>query len=388
MAKRFTSIDVTRGLVMIIMALDHTRDLMHKTSITEVPTNLATATMPLFLTRWITHLCAPIFVFLAGTSVYLLMKKQNNVRITQNHLIKRGLWLIFIEFTLVNFGIWFDLGFHTFLFQVIAVIGLGFLLLAAFIRISYKWIGLIGITIILFHNALVLIPFREGSVLQSVLLPFFSTTVLPLSKSTILVIGYPVVPWLGIMFSGFFAGHLFEFPENRRRILFLKIGTGLIFFFIILRIINIYGDPAPWSYQKNTIFTFLSFINVTKYPPSLLFSLITLGIMFIFLSIAEKFSNQITGILNVYGRVPFFYYIVHWYIIHPFMIILMLLQGFGFHQLSFANGHFGRPDNTESGFDLWIIYLIWLLVVVLLYFPCKWFSKYKMEHQNWWLKYL
>jgi len=370
------------------MALDHVRDLMHVNSITQNPTDLLTTTPLLFFTRFVTHFCAPTFVFLAGTSAYLSFINRNNVSQSRNFLIKRGLWLIVLEFSIVNLGLFFDLGFHTFLFQVIATIGFGFIVLAFLLKLSSKTIGLIGLGIIFCHNLLPLIPFADGSMIKIMLSPFFATALFPLTTHTNFIMGYPPIPWLGILLVGFATGKIFTMASDIRKNVLLKIGLGALLLFAVLRFINIYGDPSTWSQQKNGIYTFLSFINVTKYPPSLLFSLITLDVMFLVLAFTDRVNNGFTKVVSVYGKVPLFYFVIHFYLIHVSMIALLFLQGFNWSDLSFASGTFGRPPGVQSGVELWAIYLIWMGVVVILYKPCVWFGKYKAEHNRWWLKYI
>jgi len=385
--KRQQSIDIVRGIVMIIMALDHVRDLMHVDSITQSPTDLATTTPLLFFTRWITHLCAPIFVFLAGTSVYLSLQNKNNIAEKRQHLLKRGFWLIVVEFTIVNFGLFFDIGFHTLLFEVIAAIGFGFIILGLLLKIRSKILGIIGLIIIFSHNLLPLIPFAENSVLKAVLSPFFSPIVIPFSGRAF-IMGYPPIPWLGIMLVGFATGKFFLLAEEKRKKLFIKIGLSALSLFIVVRFLNIYGDPVLWTIQKDAVFTFLSFMNVTKYPPSLLFCLVTLGILFLLLAFAEQFQNGIKKVALIYGKVPLFYFVIHFYVIHIITLFMLILQGFNWSQLEFASGTFGRPKGVESGLPLWSIYFIWIFVVMILYKPCLWFGKYKEENQHWWLKYI
>ncbi|MGI8951356.1 MAG: DUF1624 domain-containing protein [Chitinophagaceae bacterium] len=385
--KRIYSIDCTRGFVMIIMALDHVRDMMHVNSITQSPTNLSTTTPVLFFTRWITYLCAPIFVFLAGTSAYISLKKNNTILLSRNFLLKRGLYLILLEFMVVNFALFFDFGFHTFIFEVIATIGFGFIILGLLLKLPLKIIGFIGLLIIFCHNLFAFIPFEKNSILQTILSPFFLPGASPISHS-VFIMGYPPIPWLGIMLIGFASGKFFELPDEKRKSLFLKIGLSALVLFIIIRFINIYGDSVNWSFQKDAVFTFLSFMNVTKYPPSLLFCLITLGTMFLILAFTEKSKNKFIKILSVYGKVPLFYFLVHFFFIHFIMLAVILLQGFHWSQLDFASGTFGRPKGIESGLPLWAIYLVWIVVVLILYKPCVWFGKYKTEHKELWLKYL
>lgn len=385
--KRQPSIDIARGIVMIIMALDHVRDLMHVDSITQSPTDLATTSPLLFLTRWITHLCAPIFVFLAGTSVYLSLQNKNNFTEKRQHLIKRGFWLLLLEFTIVNFGLFFDIGFHTLLFEVIAAIGFGFIILGLLLKIPSRTLGIIGLLILFLHNLLPLIPFSENSVLKAILTPFFSPTAIPLS-GRVFVMGYPPIPWLGIMLVGFATGKFFELEAEKRKKIFIKIGLSALALFVAIRCINIYGDPVLWATQKDSVFTFLSFMNVTKYPPSLLFCLVTLGILFLLLAFAEQFHNSIKKITLVYGKVPLFYFVIHFYIIHILTLIMLFVQGFNWSQFEFASGTFGRPKGLESGLSLCAIYIIWISVVILLYKPCLWFGKYKTENKRWWLSYI
>ena len=376
--KRIYSIDFTRGLVMIIMALDHVRDLMHIDSVTRSPTNLETTTPFLFFTRWITYLCAPIFVYLAGSSAYLSFNNKNDISESRKFLLSRGLWLVIMEFTIVNFGLFFDLGFHTLIFEVIATIGFGFIILSLMLKLPFKIIAAIGLMIIFCHEL-------AG---KTILSPFFVVSQFRLFSNHSLTIAYPPVPWLGIMLTGFASGKLFELPAVSRRKIFLKIGASVLLLFVILRAINIYGDPVLWSGQKTPVYTFLSFMNISKYPPSLLFCLVTLGIMFLILSAAEGVKNRITDMFCIYGKVPMFYFVVHFYIIHFLLLILLFLQGFHWSDMNFASGKFGRPANAESGVPLWTVYLIWIAVVSVLYRPCGWYGRFKATHKNWWLRYL
>lgn len=386
--KRISSIDFTRGLVMIIMALDHVRDFIHLDSITQSSTNLSTTTPLLFFTRWITYLCAPVFVFLAGTSAFISLQKKNNISQGKNFLLKRGLWLVVLEFVVVNFGLYFDWGFHNFIFEVIATIGFGFIILSLLLNARTKTVAAIGLVIIFLHNFFPLIPFNDGSVWKTVLTPFFNVSVFPITPHTIFLIAYPPLPWLGIMLAGFASARLFALPLEKRKKVFFKIGLGALLLFIAIRFINIYGDPVPWSLQKNTLYTFLSFMNFTKYPPSLLFCLVTLGIMFLIFAFTENMNEKVIKIVSVYGKVPLFYFLVHFYLIHITLLVIMFLQGFRWSQLDFASGAFGRPKGVESGLSLGGVYLVWIAIVIVLYKPCQWFGKYKTAHKYWWLRFL
>jgi uncharacterized membrane protein len=386
--KRITSIDTVRGMVMMIMALDHVRDLMHIHSISQSPTDLTTTTPLLFFTRWITYLCAPIFVFLAGSSAYLTFKRKNNLSESREFLLKRGLWLMFLEFTVVNFGLYFDIGFHTLLFEVIATIGFGFIILGLSLKLSIRQIGIIGLVIVFGHNLITQLPLPPTSFLKTLLTPLFNPIAIPLFSDQVFVMGYPPIPWLGILLIGFASGHLFEMEEKKKERLFLKIGVTALVSFVILRFVNSFGDPVSWLSQKNSMLTFLSFMNVTKYPPSLLFSLVTLGAMFMLLAFTDHFNSHFNRIASVYGKVPLFYFIVHFYLIHLVTLAVLLLQGFQWSQFEFATGTFGRPKVGASGLELMPIYLIWVGVVLALYKPCLWYGKYKTEHRKWWLRYI
>jgi len=385
--KRINSIDITRGIVMVIMALDHTRDLIHFTSVTEQPTALSTTTPELFFTRWITYLCAPTFVFLSGVSAYISLLDKNNINNSRNFLLSRGIALIITEFTLVNFGLWFDVHFGIFLFDVIAAIGFGFIILSLLLKAPAKTIGIIGLVIIFCHNLISFIPVNQTSTLIKILMPFFVPGAIPFDDGKLFIIGYPPIPWLGIMLIGFALGKLFELPEAQKKNIFFKIGLSSILLFIIIRTINIYGDSFQWASQKNGVYTFLSFMNVTKYPPSLQFYLITLGIMFLILSSVEGLKNKFSETTIVYGKVPLFYFIIHWYILHPIMFLIVFSQGYKSSDLVFGF-NLGRPKGP-SGVNLWLTYLIWILVVILLYPVCKWYGKYKENHrEKKWLRYL
>jgi uncharacterized membrane protein len=384
--KRINSIDFMRGLVMIIMVLDHTRDFMHTTSITQSPTDLTTTTPMLFFTRWITHLCAPTFVFLSGTSAYVSLKNKSNFSAGRKFLFTRGVWLIILEFTLVNFGLWFDIHFQNFLFDVIAAIGFGFIILSFLLKASPKTIGIIGLIIIFSHNLFSFIPLGN-TLSENILSALFVPKVFPLTSTRMFIVGYPPIPWLGVMLVGFACGKLFQHSIEARKKIFVKIGVAALSLFVLLRFINIYGDPAPWSKQKDALYTFLAFINVTKYPPSLLFCLLMLAFMFLIFALIEGVKNKYTNVVETYGKVPLFYFVVHWYILHPIVFVMVYLQGFKTSDMVFGF-NFGRPKEG-SGVNLWLIYLVWIGVVILMYPLCEWYGKYKKQHrEKKWLSYL
>lgn len=383
--KRITSIDFVRGLVMIIMALDHTREMMHFPS---KPLDLATTTPALFFTRWITHLCAPTFVFLSGTSAYLSFSRQQDLRSSRRWLFSRGVWLILLEFTVITFAIWTDIHFRTLFFQVIATIGFGFIFLALLLKVNSRILGSIGLLLIFGHDLITLLPLPANPVLKYAISFLFIPRIVQPTPSFIFLYWYPVLPWFGIMLAGFACGSLFSLEGPLRKKICLRLGLACLTLFVLLRWINVYGDPSPWTVQKNNVFTFLSFINTTKTPPSLLFTLMTLGIMFLLLGLAEGKNNPVTRIISIYGKVPLFYYLVHLYVIHAAMFIMVFAQGLRPTHLDFGPLKSGRPE-AGSGLSLPYVYLVWLIIVVGLYPLCRWYSRYKAGHQdNKWLRYI
>lgn len=385
--RRFSSIDVARGLVIVIMAIDHIRDLLHTTSLSQNPVDLATTTPALFFTRWITHFCAPVFVFLAGTSAWLMKQNQNNSAATRRLLLSRGAWLVLMELTIVGFGIWADLRFRTFLLQVIFTIGAGFIILSTLVKVPGKVTGAIGLLIILLHDALPPLRFDSQAAQFSWTL-FFERGLFNLGPERAVMVAYPIVPWLGILLLGFGFGRVFELDAASRKRILLWSGASALLLFVLLRGFNLYGDPQPWSRQDSPLFSLLSFLNVTKYPPSLLYTAITLSALFFVLYALEGKHNRITRFFETYGRVPFFFYILHWYIVHASMFVMIILQGVSWEQMPFGVMSFGRPAQGV-GLGLGGIYLYWIGLIALLYPLCRWYGHYKAAHRhNKWLVYL
>ena len=375
---------------MVIMALDHSRDLLHISAMSSDPTDLTTTTVPLFLTRWITHLCAPTFVFLSGTSAYLSLQKRNQTEQSiaegRRFLLKRGLVLILLELTVINFGFWFDFEFKSWMLQVIWAIGGGMVILSFVSRLPLRWVGIIGLIIIFGHNLLQLLPPITGNTARFVTSLFFRTDFFQFSPDFAVLVGYPLIPWLGIMLVGYAIGPLFGQPLPYRKQRLALIGGGALGLFVLLRFINFYGDPAPWSVQKNAVFTVLSFVNVSKYPPSLLYCLLMLGLALLILSLADGMTNVLTRVLMVYGAVPMFYYIIHWYLIHLLMLAVATMQGFTLADIPDAPFSFGRPKG--AGVSLEVVYLIWIGLVAALYPLCRWYGQYKTANpQKGWLRY-
>lgn len=387
-SSRISSIDFTRGLVIVIMALDHIRDLLHTQGVNGDPLDLQTTTPGLFMTRFVTHFCAPVFVFLSGSSAFLLMKKQQQPQMTRRFLATRGLWLMLLELTVVTFGIWADLKFRTFLLQVIFAIGAGFVALSQLSRLPSRVVGYGGLAILLFHNALPQLSFPDNHAAGFTWSLLFQRGFFPLSPERGILIGYALVPWLGVMMLGYSFGELFTLEAAFRKRVLLFSGCAALVLFAVLRGFNLYGDPSPWTAQTSGLFTFLSFINVTKYPPSLLYLAITLGPMFFLLACSEQVKGPFGRFLITFGRVPLFFYLLHWYLVHASMFVIILLQGVSWQQMPFGLMKFGRPADGV-GLPLWGIYVYWILLILSTYPLCRWYGKYKRTHsERKWLAYL
>jgi uncharacterized membrane protein len=377
--KRIQSIDFVRGLVMVFMTLDHTRDFIHANPLGQNPTDLATTSPALFMTRWITHLCAPTFMFLAGTSAYLSMQNQASFSDSRQFLFTRGFWLIFVNFTINNFGIFFDIHFGVFFSQVIAAFGFGFIGLGLLLKLPVRTLGILGLIIIFGHDLFQGVSFPNNAPLNMIWTVFMGVNFFQVTPNHALLITYPIIPWLGIMLAGFgFGSILLQAGENRKKWV-LQIGLGSLSLFILMRTYNIYGDVSPWSFQKEALFSFFSFINVSKYPPSLLFTLVTLGVSIVLLSFFDTLQNKFTDIVSVYGKVPLFYWLLHWYIIHFVAMAVYLTQGFHWSDLNFEGMGFGRPKEG-GGLPLWGVHIAWLSIVAALYPVAKWYGNYKRAH--------
>ena len=384
--QRITSIDIVRGIVMVIMALDHTREFFHHNSLAgEDPLNLQTTTPILFFTRWITHYCAPIFVFLSGVSVFLYGRNKTKQQVAF-FLLTRGAWLVIAEYLVIN-GLWFfDLS-HLLLLQVFWAIGMSMICLSVIQFLPYNVVLATGLLIVFGHNLLdgIQITHPEPAVVIWSLVHV--PNLFQLSPHFIVLVGYPFLPWLGLMLCGYGLGKLYAVHHNasyRKPFLFTG-GVIIIVLFIIIRFVNVYGDRNLWTSQQTPFYTFLSFINTTKYPPSLLYMLMTIGPAFIALAISENASGWFLKRMMVFGKVPFVYYILHVLLLHSLARLFMMISGRGSGDALFP----GFPLVPDSGYQLWVVYIVWTSVVILLYFPCKWYGNYRANHpEKKWLTYL
>jgi uncharacterized membrane protein len=400
---------------MVIMMLDHTRDFVHRDVLQGLdPTDLSRTNVALFFTRWITHFCAPVFVFLAGTSAYLQFARGKSKRELSRFLVTRGLWLIVLELTVIRLAVSFNVDYR-FLggLQVIWVLGISMIVLAALIYLPLRVVGVFGVGMMAFHNLLDGIKVQSwrgpesavpsvGAKLWILLHQGFEAfPLLWFFPSPVVFVVYPLIPWVGVMAAGYAFGAVYQWDAQQRRRLLLVMGSAATALFVILRLVNVYGDPARWSKQNTAAFTFLSFLNTTKYPPSLLFLLMTLGPSLLMLAwfetkdggkvpaVPERRSlfSSLRGALVTFGRVPLFFYIVQWFTAHIISIIVHFIAGKPVRWM-FASDSFITGPPPGVGFNLAVVYVCWIAGVLLLYPLCKWFAGVKARRRDWWLSYL
>ena len=388
---RIDSVDMLRGVVMAFMLLDHTREFVHRDVLNFDATDLSRTNVLLFFTRWITHFCAPVFVFLAGTGAFLQMARGKSKPELSRFLVKRGLWLILLEFTLIRAAIWFNVDFQFALeLQVIWVIGVSMIALAALVRLPLRVVAAVSLAVIALHHLLDAIRVNPAQgfgayvwmALRQPGVIFFTPTVYGL-------VLYPLIPWIAVLAAGYAFGAFYQLEAERRRRILFKLGIALLAGFVLLRSINVYGDPSRWGMQKNAIFTALSFLNVSKYPPSLLFLLMTLGAGILALPWFERIEkDRLSRILITFGRVPLFFYFGQWVAVHVLATLAGYLAGQPVGWL--FNSPLDRPSPNPGnlGFSLWVVYVFWFLGLLLLYPLCRWFAEVKRRRRDWWLSYL
>jgi uncharacterized membrane protein len=380
---RLESVDLLRGLVMVVMVLDHVRDFFG--NVNDVPENLTTTTPLLFFTRWVTHFCAPTFVFLAGTGAYLAGTRGMSRGELSRFLFVRGLWLALLEVTLVRIGLTFDLEFQFFPLTVLWAIGWSMVCLSGLVFLPTSLVALFGVVMIASHNAFdgVQPAGRFGDIWRLMHVQgMLRTTILGRPIFAL----YPLVPWIGVMAAGYGFGAIVMNPrtEVRRRI-FLGLGLGMTALFVVLRWSNVYGDLRPWSVQeRGPVYTALSFLNCSKYPPSLLYLLMTLGPAITLMAVFDRGIGPIGKPLATLGRVPLFYYLLQWPLIHLLAVGYNAAVGGSFRWL-LASGPFAAPKGY--GHSLAVVYAMWVVTVLLLYGPCRWFAGLKRRRKDAWLSY-
>jgi len=391
--ERLHSIDWVRGIVMILMALDHTRDyygaLLN-------PQDVTSASPALFFTRWITHFCAPTFVFLAGTSAWLYGSRGRSKAEISRFLLTRGLWLIVLEVTVVNFA-WLNLfSFALVFWQVIAAIGIAMIALAVLIHLPRPALLLVAVALVAGHNVFDgwepepgrsadLWRFLETGAMQRFAL-------VGVGDTQVLVV-YPVLAWIGVMVLGYCLGPVTSLPRPARRRVLIGLGLALTLAFVVLRALNGYGDPTPWTQQATPLRTFLSFLNVQKYPPSLAFALMTLGPAILALGLLDREPGAVGRVCVVYGRVPLFYYVAHMLLIHESSRVVHWLRvGEPVSQLQAQFAFLGEPftpfPDGFHGLSLFWVHVAWVSVVAALYPVCRWYAGVKARSDSVLLSYL
>ena len=375
---------------MVIMALDHVRDYFHNQSQHFAPEDLAQTDGWLFFTRWITHFCAPSFVFLAGTAAYLYSRRGRTTRELSRFLWTRGLWLVFLELTVVRWFGW-DFGINTSIggLAVIWALGASMVALAALVWLPWRILLGVGIGMIVLHNTLDGVrPEQFGSAHWLWRLLHVRGPLFPEGSFRV---AYPLIPWIGVMGTGYCFGRILDLESDRRVRLLLGLGLGVTAAFVVLRWSNLYGDPFPWTAERSAVLTLASFLNCQKYPPSLLYLLMTLGPMLLMLAAFEKVRARPWNPLLVFGRVPLFYYLLHLPLLHAVALVFAQWRYGRFAFLLDRPASLGgpRPDfPTDYGYDLWVVYLVWVAIVLALYPLCRWYAGLKQRSKSPILSYL
>jgi uncharacterized membrane protein len=400
--KRVVSVDLLRGLVMIVMLLDHTREYVNADAFLFSPTDLTKTTTALFFTRWITHFCAPTFVFLAGVSIYLQKLRGKSTAELSRFLLTRGIWLVVVEFTLVRFAVFFDLDYSFFgLAEVIWIFGISMIVMAAIVRTPMIVAAIFGSVLIFGHNLLDSFAISPAMAMagtppvtawQAVWMFLHQPGFVPfLGGATRIFVAYPLIPWVGVMSAGYALGAVYSWKPERRRTFLLWLGVGAVALFVLLRYLNFYGDPDPWQHQDSAWFTILSFLNTTKYPVSLLFLLMTLGPSLIFLALTDNAKERgiVSQAILTFGRVPLFYFILQMFVAHLAGVILGYLAGFdvGFWFTNYPFAENIKPP-PGYGFSLATTYAAWMAGLILLYPICRWYGNVKRKSGHWLFSYM
>jgi uncharacterized membrane protein len=379
--QRITSIDVVRGFAIVFMALDHLRD--YTTNLRFQPENMEKTTVALFATRWITHFCAPTFFLLAGVGIGLMKRRGMAAGDLSRFLLKRGVWLLFLELIITPIGWQFGFKLVPAFALVLWALGWSMIIMAALVHVPKRALLVISLITIFGHNLLDGVKpesFGKFAGLWHMLhVPGF---IIP----NVLFVGYPLIPWFAVMAIGYVLADVYGWEAERRRRALLTFGVATTILFIVVRSINHYGNPIPWAHQRTPGLTVASFLNAFKYPPSLDFLLMTLGPAMIALALVENARNAVTRFLAVFGGVPLFFYVVHIFVGQMAAILLAYAQRSEWHRIQVVS----NPDAIPAwyGVPLWGVYLIWASVVLLLYWPCKRFVELKNTRRDWWLRYM
>ena len=389
--ERLYSVDMLRGLVMVIMALDHSRDFF-SSAYTFDPTDLTQTNAALFSTRWITHFCAPVFVFLAGTGAFLSTSRGKTKKEMSVFLLSRGLWLVFLDLFVVHaFGWWFNFDYHLFYGDVLWALGWSMVAMAGLVFLPVWAITSLGIGMVAFHNLLDPVHAEIFGSFRWLWAVLHSGDILQPLPGVHFVPGYPLVPWIGVMAAGYGFGTLLLRPQYERRKWLLGLGAGLTLAFIVIRTTNFYGDPRAWGTQQTGLFTVFSFLNCEKYPPSLLYLLMTLGPAILVLLLCERISHPLSRPLVTLGRVPLFFYLLHLAVLHAAAVAFAYAR-YGQADWMFKNVTVPSvsvlPYPQGYGYGLVMVYAAWIGVVLILYPACQWFAGVKRRRTEAWLSYL
>lgn len=383
---RLHSIDILRGLVIVLMVLDHTRDFFHASGYAFNPLDPERTTPLLYATRWITHLCAPTFVMLAGVSAYLQRANGKSVATLSGFLVKRGIWLVLLELTVVSFAWSFVVPYFLFL-QVIWAIGFSMVALAALVWLPPRAVLAIGIAIVAGHNLFDGVTPAQFGDLAWLWTVLHAGGVWSSGDSPVALVVYPILPWVGVMALGYGLGHLFLAPSLCR---LGQIGLAMTAGFIVLRLVNGYGDPSHWTIETGFTATVMGFLDVAKYPPSLLYVLATLGPVLAIVPLIERWKGKGADILRVYGSVPLFAYVLHAYLVHTLSLFTHAALGRPIDgQFDYIRHAFLEPQSVSAiGLPLPATYAAWLITLALLYPCCRWWAGVKTRRRDWWLSYL
>ena len=380
---RIESVDVVRGVIMVIMALDHTRDFFGIPG--QNPTDLAHASPALFLTRWITHFCAPVFFLLMGTGAYLSGRRRSTGDLSR-FLLTRGAWLIFLELVVLRcVSYQFNVDYRVTMLVVLWALGWALIALSALVRLPVSVVTAIGVVMIAGHNL-----FDSVQSTNPLWVILHSPGFVVNAPNHVVFVAYPLIPWIGVTAVGYGLGRVYDWDATRRRAFLLRLGIALSLGFVLLRGVNVYGDPSRWTRQTTAVFSLLSFLNTTKYPPSLLFLLMTLGPAMIFLRAVDGGTPRLLRPARVIGKVPLFYYMGHFALIHLLAVIVCYLR-YGSAHWMFESpdiGHYPFTAPPGWGYSLPVVYLVWALVVAAMYPLCRWFASLKQRRSDGWLSYL
>ncbi len=388
---RIQSVDALRGAIMILMAIDHTRDFLHSAAMSFSPTDLSRTTAVIFFTRWITHFCAPVFAFTAGIGAFFWARRRTKAELSR-FLLTRGLWLMLLEVTVLRFIFMLEISFSgkLVILTVLWMLGLCMVVMAALVHLPARVLLGMSLAVIAAHNLLDSVraaSFGRAAWLWDIL---HQQGVFPVDGANVLV-AYPLVPWFAVMTAGYCLGPVLLWEPARRQRFLLRLGLALTAAFLLIRALNLYGDPAPWSHQHSALFTLLSFLNCTKYPPSFEFLLMTLGPALAVMACLDRMRFSSANPMIVFGRVPFFFFLLHLAVIHGLLILVNLLRYGPANFLFLPGPSMGGPRQmfpANYGFNLLVVYAVWLAVILLTYPACRWYAGVKQRRSDWWLSYL